>query len=127
MEVGLTLSLIGAALVATLSGLGTAWGVSIPGRAANGLLSEEPEKFGSSLIYAGRLAPVVLVSFVFSFVYIFVTNTRVRILPALIAGVSAGILWALTGKLFASFVVGSTKYAAIYSRRSAVFVGSQAT
>jgi V/A-type H+-transporting ATPase subunit K len=45
------LSLIGAAAVATLSGLGTAWGVSIPGRAANGLLCEEPERFGSSLIY----------------------------------------------------------------------------
>jgi len=51
METGLMLALIGAAVVATLSGLGTAWGVSIPGRAANGLLSEEPEKFGSSLIY----------------------------------------------------------------------------
>ena len=51
MGIGFTLSLIGAAIVATLSGLGTAWGVSIPGRAANGLLSEEPEKFGSSLIY----------------------------------------------------------------------------
>ena len=51
MEWGLVFALVGASLVATLSGLGTAWGVSIPGRAANGLLSEEPEKFGSSLIY----------------------------------------------------------------------------
>ena len=51
MEDGYMLALVGAAIVATLSGIGTAWGVSIPGRAANGLLSEEPEKFGSSLIY----------------------------------------------------------------------------
>ncbi len=50
MELGLLLSLIGAAISATISGLGAAWGVSIPGRAANGLLSEEPEKFGNCLI-----------------------------------------------------------------------------
>lgn len=73
------------------------------------------EPFGTSLVYAGRLVPVLLVSFVFSFVYIFVTNTKVRVLPAFIGGIAAGFLWALTGKVFASFVVGSTKYAAIYS------------
>lgn len=50
MEIGLLLSLLGAAVAATISGLGAAWGVSIPGRAANGLLSEEPEKFGNCLI-----------------------------------------------------------------------------
>ncbi|HCJ66578.1 MAG TPA: V-type ATP synthase subunit K [Elusimicrobia bacterium] len=44
------LSILGAAIAAALSGAGTAWGVSIPGRAANGLLSEEPEKFGNCLI-----------------------------------------------------------------------------
>ena len=31
MGIGFMLSLVGAAMVATLSGLGTAWGVSIPG------------------------------------------------------------------------------------------------
>ncbi len=50
MELGLLLSLVGAAVAATISGLGAAWGVSIPGRAANGLISEEPEKFGNCLI-----------------------------------------------------------------------------
>lgn len=73
------------------------------------------EPFGTTVVLAGRLMPIVLVSFVFAFVYIFVTNTRVRISAALVGGVTAGLLWAITGKLFASFVVGSTKYAAIYS------------
>ena len=36
--------------MATVSGAGSALGVSIPARAANGLLSEEPEKFGNTLI-----------------------------------------------------------------------------
>lgn len=50
MEIGLMLSILGAAIAATVSGLGSALGTSIPGRAANGLLSEEPEKFGQCLI-----------------------------------------------------------------------------
>ena len=50
MEIGYLLSVLGAAIVATLSGAGSALGVSFPGRAANGLLSEEPEKFGNTLI-----------------------------------------------------------------------------
>ncbi len=49
-DLGLTLSLLGAAIAAMVSGAGAAWGVSIPGRAASGLLSEEPEKFGNTLI-----------------------------------------------------------------------------
>ncbi len=49
-DLGLVLSLIGAAVAAMVSGAGAAAGVSIPGRAANGLLSEEPEKFGNCLI-----------------------------------------------------------------------------
>jgi len=50
MEMGYLLSVLGAAIVATFSGVGSAYGVSIPARAANGLLSEEPEKFGNTLI-----------------------------------------------------------------------------
>lgn len=50
MGIGYLLAVLGAAIVATVSGIGSALGVSIPGRAANGLLSEEPEKFGSTLI-----------------------------------------------------------------------------
>jgi len=50
VEIGFWLAIVGAAVAATVGGAGSAWGVSIPGRAANGLLSEEPEKFGSALI-----------------------------------------------------------------------------
>jgi len=80
------------------------------------------EPFGSSLILAGKLLPMVLVSFVFAFIYIFVINTRVRFFAAAVGGSSAGILWATAGKLFASFVVGSTKYAAIYSSFAIIII-----
>lgn len=49
-DLGLALAFIGAAVAAMASGAGSATGVSIAGRAANGLLSEEPEKFGNCLI-----------------------------------------------------------------------------
>ncbi|MCK5535062.1 V-type ATP synthase subunit K [bacterium] len=50
MSLGMMLSLLGAIIVSTISGIGSALGISISGSAANGLLSEEPEKFGKSLI-----------------------------------------------------------------------------
>lgn len=80
------------------------------------------EPFGSGLLLAGKLLPIVLVSFVFAFIYVFVINTRVRVLAAVVGGTSAGILWATAGKVFAAFVVGSTKYAAIYSSFAIVII-----
>ncbi|MCK4532206.1 V-type ATP synthase subunit K [bacterium] len=50
MSLGMMFSLLGAIIVSTISGIGSAIGISISGSAANGLLSEEPEKFGKSLI-----------------------------------------------------------------------------
>ena len=73
------------------------------------------EPFGSLIALIGRLAPFVLVVLVFAFVYAFVPNTRVRIGAALVGAAIAGAAWTLGGSLFASIVVGSTRYAAIYS------------
>jgi len=75
----------------------------------------EVQPFGALLAAVSRLAPFVLVVMVFAFVYMFVPNTRVRFVPALIGAVLAGAAWTLGGSLFASVVVGSTRYAAIYS------------
>ncbi|MDY0100782.1 MAG: V-type ATP synthase subunit K [Bacilli bacterium] len=50
MSYGLVLSIIGAALAAGLAGIGSAIGVSIAGRAGNGVLSEKPELFGRVLV-----------------------------------------------------------------------------
>lgn len=62
-----------------------------------------------------RLVPYLLIIAAFAFVYMFVPNTRVRILPALIGAVVAGLLWQSMGWAFANLVAGSTRYAAIYS------------
>ncbi len=42
-------------------------------------------------------------------------NTRVRLGSALVGATVAGLLWGSVGWAFASFVVTSTKYTAVYS------------
>jgi len=71
--------------------------------------------FGSLMELATTLVPYLLVIAAFTFVYIFIPNTRVRFRSALTGGVVAGVLWETSGWAFASFVVKSSNYTAIYS------------
>jgi membrane protein len=66
--------------------------------------------------------PYALIIASFTFLYVFVPNTRVRLKPALIGGVFAGILWVGGGSLFASFVVSVSRYEAIYAGFAIVIV-----
>lgn len=61
------------------------------------------------------LGPYVFVTGVFTFLYVFVPNTRVRALPALAGGLAAGVLWAASGAVFARVVALSTQMVAIYA------------
>ncbi len=63
----------------------------------------------------GALVPYLFVIAAFTFVYMFVPNTRVRLGSAVVGALVAGFLWQSAGWGFASFVVASAKYAAIYS------------
>jgi membrane protein len=47
--------------------------------------------------------------------YSFIPNTRVKLAPAVIGGVTAGVLWALVGKVFASVIAYSAQMVAIYT------------
>jgi membrane protein len=66
--------------------------------------------------------PYLVVIASFTFLYIFVPNTRVRVLPALIGGVFAGVLWAGGGSLLTSFIVSMSRYEAIYAGFAIVIV-----
>ncbi|HEY0634685.1 MAG TPA: YihY/virulence factor BrkB family protein [Gammaproteobacteria bacterium] len=77
------------------------------------LLAIEP--FGSIVVVVGELVPFLMITAAFSFIYIFVPNTRVRFRSALVGAAVAGVIWQLTGKLFASFASGAVQYSAIYS------------
>ena len=63
----------------------------------------------------GRLVPYLLIIAAFTFVYLFMPNTRVRLWPALVGGVVGGIGWQTAGWVFAVFIAGSNNYAAIYA------------
>ncbi|MGE5893994.1 MAG: YihY/virulence factor BrkB family protein [bacterium] len=77
------------------------------------LLNIEP--FGTAFYYAGQLLPYIIVCVAFSILYYLIPNTRVRFRSALVGGIFAGIIWQTTGWVFASFIVSSAKYSAIYS------------
>jgi membrane protein len=82
----------------------------------------EIEPFGTTLIVIGQLAPYIMVVLLFSFIYAFVPNTSVKIRAALGGGLIAGVFWAFTGAIFASFVAHSGSRAAIYSGFAIVLV-----
>ena len=60
-------------------------------------------------------APFFMVTAIFTAVYMFVPNTRVKWKPALIGGVAAGVLWVVVGQLFTSFVVYTTRLSVVYA------------
>jgi len=62
-----------------------------------------------------HLTPYLLVVALFTFVYVYMPNTRVRIGPAFVGALFGGVLWAAVGALFARIVVYSAKTAAIYA------------
>jgi len=75
----------------------------------------EIEPLGAIILFISRFTPFLLVVGAFTFVYVFIPNTRVKVKHAFVGGLIAGISWQAAGILFASFVAGSAKYAAIYS------------
>jgi membrane protein len=81
--------------------------------AVRGLSDWQP--FGLALLIVARLAPIVLITAIFTFIYLFLPNTRVRWQAALIGALAAALAWLVGGRAFAFFVAGSTNYDAIYS------------
>jgi len=63
----------------------------------------------------GRLMPYLLVVAAFTFIYMFIPNTRVEPRPALVGAIVGGVLWQSAGIAFALVVASSTQYSAIYS------------
>jgi len=61
------------------------------------------------------LVPYLLIVAAFTFIYSFMPNTKVTIKAAFVGALVAGLLWNVAGWIFASFVVGSAQYTAIYS------------
>ena len=58
----------------------------------------------------------------FAALYAFMPNTKVKLVPALVAGAVTGVLWKVLGFLFGVFVAGSASYATIYSAFAALIL-----
>jgi membrane protein len=71
--------------------------------------------FDRMTAWAIEVSPYFMVASIFTAVYMFVPNTRVKWKPALIGGIAAGILWAAVGKLFTAMVVFSTRLTIVYA------------
>ena len=76
---GLILGALGVAVAVLFSGIGSAKGLSIVGQAAAGLVSEEPEKFGKSLILQLLPGTQGLYGFVIGLLITFSLTTQVSV------------------------------------------------
>ncbi|NJN46870.1 MAG: YihY/virulence factor BrkB family protein [Candidatus Competibacteraceae bacterium] len=73
------------------------------------------QPLGQLILSLNQLAPYLLITGAFAFLYGFLPYTHVQWKAALIGGVFASVLWFTSGKIFAYFVVSSSNYSAIYS------------
>ena len=71
--------------------------------------------FGFLLYGVTRLIPYALIVGMFTFMYAYIPNTRVKLQAAVVGGLAAGVLWQSASLAFASFVASAPNYNAIYS------------
>ena len=61
-----------------------------------------------------RMAPYLSMWLLFTFIYMFMPNVKVKFLSALTAGIIAGTLWQFTQWGYIHFQIGVSRYSAIY-------------
>ena len=77
------------------------------------MISLEP--FGTVILTFLKFVPYFTLWGAFTFLYVFIPNTRVKLTSAVVGGLVAAVLWQTVGWGFAVFVASSTRYYAIYS------------
>ncbi len=111
----LTVIIIGPVLVFTSLGISASL---MNHRIVTSLSSVEP--IGAVIHTAGSLVPILLVIAAFTFIYVFMPNTKVRVLSAITGAAIANLLWHFASWAFTAFVVSSAQYTAIYSAFAAL-------
>src|SRR5207249_3554498 len=77
------------------------------------MISLEP--FGTVILTLLKFVPYFTLWGAFTFLYVFIPNTRVKLTSAVVGGLLAAVLWQTVGWGFTVFVASSTRYYAIYS------------
>ena len=76
--------------------------------------------FSGLATWASKLLPLVVTSLAFSFVYAFMPNTRVKMVPALMSGFLGAVLWIGWLKFFSWAQVGVFNYNQIFGTFAAI-------
>jgi membrane protein len=61
------------------------------------------------------IAPYAIVAVVFTVMYYLIPHTSVTLRAALIGGVTAGVIWALVGRIFTEVILYSSQMVAVYT------------
>jgi membrane protein len=80
------------------------------------------EPFGTVLLMLGKITPYLLVIGVFTFLYGFIPNTKVRFRAAAIGGISAGLAWTASGIILTSFFSAGGGTMVIYAGFAIVII-----
>ena len=92
--------------------------IAVTGSAMNTALMEYLHSIvviGAAIDLVARLVPFALVIVAFTFLYVFIPNTQVRLVPAITGGVVAGVLWETLSFAFASYAAGASSYQVVYA------------
>ncbi|KPJ69914.1 permease [candidate division WOR-1 bacterium DG_54_3] len=106
MALGLTLAVLGGALACILGGIGSAIGVGLAGQASSGVMSEDPEKFGSLLLLVALPGTQGIYGFLSAFLVILKIGLTTGVIPKLTVFNGWQILVACLPVAFAGLVSG---------------------
>ena len=73
------------------------------------------EALGPIVVVGGKFVPYLLISGVFTFLYMFMPNTKVNFKSALVGGLVGGIMWATMGAIFTTFILFASRTQQIYA------------
>jgi V/A-type H+-transporting ATPase subunit K len=86
---GLTLAILGAAFAVVFGGIGSAIGVGLAGQASSGVMSEDPDKFGSLLL----LVALPGTQGIYGFLSAFLVILKLGLAGGTVATVNVGQGW----------------------------------
>jgi membrane protein len=78
------------------------------------------QNLGQAFWLPMKLLPYVTIWIVFTFIFVFMPNTKVRFKSALIGGITAGTIFQIVQWVYINFQIGVAKYGAIYGSFAAL-------
>ena len=73
------------------------------------------DALGPIFVVIGKLVPYLLISGVFTFLYLFMPNTHVQFSSAFVGGIAGGFMWATVGAVFTNFILYASRTLQIYA------------